>query len=171
MTRAGCRPRVTSGEIGEARERRARALNDAVASARAELADTGMTVAREDLALEAAFWAQLPGTSRCGRARRRSPRATLPRMAPFHNYPAGRAHRQSLGRGADRPRDERALAVSFLASCERPEGPGGRVAQGHGPHAHLRTDGLGQDRLHRVSRRTAFAPGRDPGHLRQGPRP
>lgn len=36
-------------------------LNDAVAEARALLADTGMTVAREDLALEAAFWAQLPG--------------------------------------------------------------------------------------------------------------
>ena len=28
------------------------------------LADTGMIVAREDLALEAAFWAQLPGNFR-----------------------------------------------------------------------------------------------------------
>ena len=36
-------------------------LNDHVALARALLADTGMTVAREDLALEAGFWAQLPG--------------------------------------------------------------------------------------------------------------
>src|SRR5581483_10284144 len=36
-------------------------LNDYVALARSLLADTGMTVAREDLALEAAFWAQLPG--------------------------------------------------------------------------------------------------------------
>ena len=44
--------------IGRARLKR---LNDAVALARALLADTGMTVAREDLALEAAFWAQLPG--------------------------------------------------------------------------------------------------------------
>ena len=55
---------------------RLKALNDHVALARAMLADTGMIVAREDLALEAAFWAQLPGTFRCGRARRRSPRAT-----------------------------------------------------------------------------------------------
>ena len=31
---------------------------------------TGMTVAREDLALEAAFWAQLPGNSRTGPERR-----------------------------------------------------------------------------------------------------
>ncbi|MGH8208728.1 MAG: VirB4 family type IV secretion/conjugal transfer ATPase, partial [Steroidobacteraceae bacterium] len=35
-----------------------RALNDNVAQARTLLADAGMTVAREDLALEAAYWAQ-----------------------------------------------------------------------------------------------------------------
>ena len=40
---------------------RLKALNDRVALARSLLADTGMLVAREDLALEAAFWAQLPG--------------------------------------------------------------------------------------------------------------
>jgi type IV secretory pathway VirB4 component len=40
---------------------RLRPLNDHVAQARNLLADCGMTVAREDLALEAAFWAQLPG--------------------------------------------------------------------------------------------------------------
>ena len=37
------------------------ALVDRLSMARALLAETGMTVAREDLALEAAFWAQLPG--------------------------------------------------------------------------------------------------------------
>jgi len=36
-------------------------LNDRIALARTLLADTGMTVAREDLGLEGAFWAQLPG--------------------------------------------------------------------------------------------------------------
>ena len=41
--------------------------------ARSYLADTGMTVAREDLALEAAFWAQLPGNF-----------ALRPRKAPHH---------------------------------------------------------------------------------------
>src|ERR1039458_8390443 len=40
---------------------RLKGLNDNVALARSMLADTGMTVAREDLALEAAYWAQLPG--------------------------------------------------------------------------------------------------------------
>jgi len=45
-------------------------LNDDVALARSMLADTGITTAREDLALEAAFWAQLPGASACGRVKR-----------------------------------------------------------------------------------------------------
>ena len=38
-----------------------RQLNYDVALARSMLADCGMTLTREDLALEAAFWAQLPG--------------------------------------------------------------------------------------------------------------
>jgi type IV secretion system protein VirB4 len=72
-------------------DRRLTRLNDHVALARAILADTGMTVAREDLGLEAAFWAQLPGNF-----------ADRPRKAPitsrnfaamvnFHNFPSGRA--------------------------------------------------------------------------------
>lgn len=66
-------------------------LNDDMARARAMLADCGMTVAREDLALEAAFWAQLPG---CFSLRPRKAPITsrnFAAMAPFHNYPVGRA--------------------------------------------------------------------------------
>ncbi|MET0659372.1 MAG: VirB4 family type IV secretion/conjugal transfer ATPase, partial [Steroidobacteraceae bacterium] len=66
-------------------------LNDDVALARSLLADCGMTVAREDLALEAAFWAQLPG---CFSLRpRKAPISSrnFAAMAPFHNYPVGRA--------------------------------------------------------------------------------
>ncbi|MEJ0098476.1 MAG: VirB4 family type IV secretion/conjugal transfer ATPase [Pseudomonadota bacterium] len=72
-------------------EKRIKALNDSVALARAMLADTGMTTAREDLALEAAFWAQLPG---CFAMRPRKAPLTsrnFSAMAPFHNFPAGRA--------------------------------------------------------------------------------
>ncbi|MBV8308530.1 MAG: VirB4 family type IV secretion/conjugal transfer ATPase, partial [Gammaproteobacteria bacterium] len=47
---------------------RLKTLNDYVAGARNLLSDTGMTVAREDLAVEAAFWAQLPGNL-CSRPR------------------------------------------------------------------------------------------------------
>jgi type IV secretion system protein VirB4 len=67
-----------------------RALNEGVALARAWLGETGMVVAREDLAMEAAFWAQLPGNF-----------AFRPRKAPItsrnfaglsslHNFPVGR---------------------------------------------------------------------------------
>src|SRR5882672_4705687 len=80
-------------EAGDAvgRAAQVRGLNDRIAEARSLLADhTGMTVGREDLALEAAFWAQLPGNL-----------ALRPRKAPitsrnfaalsgFHNYPTGR---------------------------------------------------------------------------------
>jgi type IV secretion system protein VirB4 len=71
--------------------RRFKALNDRVGIARSLLADTGMTVAREDLALEAAFWAQLPG--QFALRPRKAPITTrnFAAMAPLHNYPAGRA--------------------------------------------------------------------------------
>jgi type IV secretion system protein VirB4 len=67
-----------------------RALNDAVAQARTLLADCGMTVAREDLALEAAYWAQLPGNF--GYRPRKAPITSrnLAAMAGFHNFPTGR---------------------------------------------------------------------------------
>jgi type IV secretion system protein VirB4 len=74
-----------------------RQLNDNVALARALLADTGMTTAREDLALEAAYWAQLPG---CFAMRPRKAPITSRNFcatAPFHNFPAGRAHDNHWG--------------------------------------------------------------------------
>jgi type IV secretion system protein VirB4 len=72
-------------------ERRFGPLNDHVALARALLADTGMTVAREDLGLEAAFWAQLPGNF--AHRPRKAPISSrnFAAMAAFHNYPCGRA--------------------------------------------------------------------------------
>jgi type IV secretion system protein VirB4 len=75
----------------EALERRTQRLNDHVAAARALLADTGMTVAREDLALEAAFWAQLPGNFAMRPRKAPITSRNFAAMVPFHNYPAGRA--------------------------------------------------------------------------------
>lgn len=70
---------------------RLRELNANIAWAKTALGDTGMTVAREDLALEAAFWAQLPGNF--AHRTRLSPITSrnLAAMAPYHNYPVGRA--------------------------------------------------------------------------------
>ncbi|HEY2275869.1 MAG TPA: VirB4 family type IV secretion/conjugal transfer ATPase, partial [Steroidobacteraceae bacterium] len=71
--------------------RRLRTLNDCVALARSILADTGMTVAREDLALEAAFWAQLPGNFALRPRKAPITSRNFAAMVPFHNYPVGRA--------------------------------------------------------------------------------
>jgi type IV secretion system protein VirB4 len=70
---------------------RLKPLNDKVAQARSILADAGMLVAREDLALEAAFWAQLPGNFPFRTRKSPITSRNLAAMAPFHNYPTGRA--------------------------------------------------------------------------------
>jgi type IV secretion system protein VirB4 len=78
-------------EIDDPALRRLKALNDGVALARSLLADTGMTVAREDLALEAAYWAQLPGNFPMRPRKSPVTSRNFAAMAAFHNYPAGRA--------------------------------------------------------------------------------
>jgi type IV secretion system protein VirB4 len=70
---------------------RLKLLNANVALARSYLADTGMTVAREDLALEAAFWAQLPGNFALRPRKAPITSRNFAAMVPFHNYPSGRA--------------------------------------------------------------------------------
>lgn len=73
------------------------ALNDHMSKARALLADSGLVVAREDLALEAAFWAQFPGNFRY----RVRPAAINSRnfaaLAPFHTHPVGQAEGNHWG--------------------------------------------------------------------------
>jgi type IV secretion system protein VirB4 len=76
---------------------RLKCLNDRVALARSVLGDTGMTVAREDLALEAAFWAQLPGNFAMRPRKAPLTSRNFAAMAPFHNYPLGRAHGNHWG--------------------------------------------------------------------------
>jgi type IV secretion system protein VirB4 len=76
---------------------RLKALNDSIAMARSALADTGMLVAREDLALEAAFWAQLPGNFPVRPRKAPITSRNFAAMAPFHNYPLGRAHGNHWG--------------------------------------------------------------------------
>jgi type IV secretion system protein VirB4 len=82
---------VADEPVGAAACGRLKILNDYVALARSYLADTGMTVAREDLALEAAFWAQLPGNFALRPRKAPLTSRNFAAMMPFHNYPAGRA--------------------------------------------------------------------------------
>ena len=72
-------------------------LNDRVGIARRMLSETNMAVAREDLALEAAFWGQLPGYF--SRRLRKAPITSrnFAAMSPFHNYPVGRARGNHWG--------------------------------------------------------------------------
>ena len=72
-------------------EDRVKALNDNIALARTMLADTGMTTAREDLALEAAFWAQLPGAFSFRPRKAPITSRNFCAKAGFHNFPCGRA--------------------------------------------------------------------------------
>jgi len=74
-----------------------RILNDRVGIARRILSETNMAVAREDLALEAAFWGQLPGFF--SRRLRKAPITSrnFAAMSPFHNYPVGRARGNHWG--------------------------------------------------------------------------
>ncbi|MBG0792151.1 VirB4 family type IV secretion/conjugal transfer ATPase [Methylocystis sp. H62] len=68
-----------------------RALLDKMSQARRILAEAGAVVAREDLGLEAAFWAQLPGLfkyrARAGAITSRN----FAGLSPFHAFPSGKA--------------------------------------------------------------------------------
>jgi type IV secretion system protein VirB4 len=81
---------VVDGSSDDPYRPRLKLLNDHVALARSLLADVGITVAREDLALEAAFWAQLPGHFPMRPRKAPITSRNFCAMAPFHNYPSGR---------------------------------------------------------------------------------
>lgn len=88
---------VEAGGDSAAPGMRLKRLHDQVAMARSLLADTGMIVAREDLGLEAAFWAQLPGNFAMRPRKAPITSRNFAAMAPFHNFPAGRARGNHWG--------------------------------------------------------------------------
>jgi len=108
-------------------------LNDAIALARAMVADAGIAVAREDLALEGAYWAQLPGNFRDRPRRSPITSRNFAAMSAFHNYPTGRRSGNHWGEAL-------ALLVtsarspyyfSLHASDPRDAGGGSRKDTGH----------------------------------------
>ena len=146
-------------------------LEDAERSRRAGacslLADTGMTVAREDLALEAAFWAQLPGNFAMRPRKAPITSRNFAAMVPFHNYPAGRASGNHWGEALTLLVTSAHSPYHFSLHASDPTDPEA-VPQGHRPHPHLRTDGFRKNRLHRFSGGNARPAGRHAGDLRQG---
>jgi type IV secretion system protein VirB4 len=109
---------------------RLKGLNDNVALARSMLADTGMTVAREDLALEAAYWAQLPGNFPMRPRKAPITSRNFAAMAAFHNYPAGRASGNHWGE---------ALTV-FMSSARSPYHFSLHASDPHDPDGGSRKD-------------------------------
>ena len=113
--------------------RRLKPLNDRVALARSYLADTGLTVAREDLALEAAFWAQLPGNFALRPRKAPLSSRNFAAMAAFHNYPLGRPHGNHWGEALALLRTSAHSPYYFSLHASDPTDPhgGSRKDTGH----------------------------------------
>jgi type IV secretion system protein VirB4 len=116
---------------GRPEEERLRTLNDCVAKARAILADTGMIVAREDLALEAAFWAQLPGSFPLRPRKAPITSRNLAAMVPFHNFPPGRATGNHWGEALAVFPTRAHSAFYFSLHASDPSDGNGRRDTGH----------------------------------------
>ena len=89
------------------------ALAEHLSKARAILADSGLVVAREDLGLEAAFWAQFPGAFKY----RTRPAAITSRnfaaLAPFHAHPTGTPEGNHWGQAVATLRTTAGSAFAF----------------------------------------------------------
>ena len=150
-------------------DQRTKDLDDHVALARAFLADTGMTVAREDLALEAAFWAQLPGNFPMRPRKAPITSRNFAAMVPFHNYPAGRATGNHWGDALTVLVTSARSPFHFSLHASDPTDPegGSRKDTGHtlicGPTGSGKTVFIG------FLVDSALASGRDADSLRQGP--
>jgi type IV secretion system protein VirB4 len=125
-------PEMAAGEPANP-SGRLKLLNDQVAQARSILADVGMLVAREDLALEAAFWAQLPGNFLFRTRKSPITSRNLAAMAPFHNYPTGRADGNHWGRALTLLVTSARSPYHFSLHASDPFDPdgGGRKDTGH----------------------------------------
>ncbi|MEO8313379.1 MAG: VirB4 family type IV secretion/conjugal transfer ATPase [Pseudomonadota bacterium] len=84
-------------ESGSADVEGATALNERLATVRSLLTDVGITTAREDLALEASYWAQLPGNFALRPRKAPITSRNFAALAPWHGYPGGRAEGNHWG--------------------------------------------------------------------------
>ena len=95
-------------------------LDKAVADVEAALVDIGIVSVREDLNLEASFWAQLPGNFPYIARRALISTANFAGFASLHNYPRRNAIRQPLGTRGDAARNRiRARPTSSTGTAAR----------------------------------------------------
>jgi type IV secretion system protein VirB4 len=109
------------------------ALNESVARARSLLADVGCLTAREDFAVAPAFWAQLPGNH--AQRPRLAPITSrnFAALAPFHDYPVGRAEGNHWGAALAQLRTRAQTLYHFSLHATDPRDPSGgsRSDTGH----------------------------------------
>jgi len=74
-----------------------KSLREIVGQARTVMNDTGMLVAREDSANEAAYWAQLPGNFEFRTRPAPITSRNFAGLSAFHNYPTGKRERNHWG--------------------------------------------------------------------------
>ena len=108
-------------------------LNTHVETARTILGETGMLVAREDLALAAAYWAQLPGNF--SHRTRKAPVTTrnFAGMCSFHGFPTGRASGNHWGEALTVLKTSARSPYYFSLHASDPRDPdgGSRKDTGH----------------------------------------
>lgn len=108
-------------------------LDNSVALARAMLSEAGVVAAREDLALEAAFWAQLPAQFSARPRRAPITSRNFAGLAPFHNFPTGRADGNHWGEALTVFKTSAGSPFHFSLHASDPRDPdgGSRRDTGH----------------------------------------
>ena len=150
--------------------RRGRRGPDHLAWARSELLDRGIVAKPVDLALEAAFWAQLPGNCRW----RPRPMAITSQnflcFSPFHNFMSGKPVGNPWGPAVTvlRTVSGTPLYFNFHASPAGEDSEGERLL---GNTVILGQSSAGQDGAPRLPPRAGAEVRAHGGRLRQGPRP
>lgn len=113
--------------------RRLASLHESVARARGLLGETGMVVAREDIALEAAYWAQLPGNFAYRLRRAPITSRNFAALAPLHGHARGRWTGNHWGAPVTVLRTSAQSAYAFSLHASDPSEPegGSRRDTGH----------------------------------------
>jgi type IV secretion system protein VirB4 len=101
-------------------------LEQSVANARAVLGDAGIVVAREDFALEAAFWGQLPGNFIARPRRAPITSRNFAGLAALHNFPAGRPSGNHWGDALTVLKTSAGSPYHFSLHATDPRDPDGR---------------------------------------------
>lgn len=102
-----------------------RSLTDNVALARSALSEAGVVAAREDLAIAAAFWAQLPANYRFRPRIAAINSKNLAGFMPLHNFPSGRRTNNHWGDALTMYRTSAGTPYYFSFHATDPKDPDG----------------------------------------------